>query len=179
MYSRVRPSSLVEKCSLRGLKKDRDGSGTVKRQELKIRLLAGRALTESDARSGDLQSSHGRIEAREMGMFFPKLYVRSPIIFGPGSGSYWRGARFGRRNRRAGRPGPPDEEVLKRLRGHEAREREATIPSTRSDAEIERSLEIGLPAAESVGDRTISTFVRTERPHFAGPERVGFYRERR
>jgi agmatinase len=75
---------------------------------------------------------------------------------------------LGDEHRRAGRPGPPDEEALKRLKGHEAREREAAIPSIRSDAEIERSLEIGLPAAESVGDRTISTFVRTELPHFAG-----------
>jgi len=75
---------------------------------------------------------------------------------------------LGDEHRRAGRPGPPDEEALKRLKGHEAREREAAIPTTRSDAEIERSLEIGLPAAESVGDRTISTFVRAELPHFAG-----------
>ncbi len=57
------------------------------RQELKIRLLAGRALAESDEWSGDLQSPHGGIEAREMNIFFPEQYVRSPIIFGPGSGS--------------------------------------------------------------------------------------------
>ena len=75
---------------------------------------------------------------------------------------------LGDEHRRAGRPGSPDEEALKRLKGHEAREREAAIPSTRSDAEIERSLEIGLTVAESVGDRTISTFVRTELPHSAG-----------
>ena len=63
---------------------------------------------------------------------------------------------MGDEHRRAGRPGPLDEEALKRLKGHEAREREAAIPTTRSDAEIERSLEIGLPAAEPVGDRTTS-----------------------
>ena len=63
---------------------------------------------------------------------------------------------LGDEHRRAGRPGPLDEEALKRLKGHEAREREAAIPTTRSDAEIERSLEIGLPAAEPVGDRTTS-----------------------
>ncbi|MCA1715403.1 MAG: hypothetical protein LC781_00640 [Actinobacteria bacterium] len=57
---------------------------------------------------------------------------------------------------------------MRRLKGHEAREREAAIPSIRSDAEIERSLEIGLTATESVGDRTISTFVRTELSHSAG-----------
>ena len=43
----------------------------------------------------------------------------------------------GDENRRAGRPGSPDEEAVKRLKGHEAREREAAIPSTQSDAEIE------------------------------------------
>ncbi len=40
-------------------------------------------------------------------------------------------------NRRAGRPGPLNEEALNRLKGHEAWEREATFPSTRSDGEIE------------------------------------------
>ena len=58
---------------------------------------------------------------------------------------------LGDEHRRAGRPGPPDEEALKRIKGHEAWEREAAIPTTRSDAEIDRSLEIRLPAAESVG----------------------------
>ncbi len=56
------------------------------------------------------------------------------------------------------RIGPPDEEALKRLRGYEAREREAAIGSARWDAEVERSLELGLPGAESIEDRTISTF---------------------
>ncbi len=64
--------------------------------------------------------------------------------------------------------GPPDHEALKRLRGYQAREEEAEIGTARWDAEVERSLEIGLTAADSVGDRTISTFSRTELPHFAG-----------
>jgi UreD urease accessory protein len=33
---------------------------------------------------------------------------------------------------------------------------------------MRRSLEIGLPAADTIEDRTISTFSRTELPHFAG-----------
>lgn len=64
--------------------------------------------------------------------------------------------------------GPPDEEALKRLAGYEAREREASIPTDRWEEEVERALEIGLPGADSIGDKTISTFARTELPHFAG-----------
>lgn len=66
------------------------------------------------------------------------------------------------------RPGPPDWEALERLKGYEAREREAALGSARWDAEVERSLEIGLPGADSIDDETISTFSRTELPHFAG-----------
>lgn len=66
------------------------------------------------------------------------------------------------------RVGPPDHEALKRLKGYEAREREAALGSTRWDAEVERSLETGLEAADSILDRTISCFSRTELPHFAG-----------
>jgi hypothetical protein len=89
-------------------------------------------------------------------------------MFAPRAFLLWGGVAIGEEHdlgdehRRTGRPGPPYEEALKRLEGHEAREREAAIPSTRSDAEIERSLEIGLPAAEFVGDRIISTFVRAD-----------------
>ena len=64
--------------------------------------------------------------------------------------------------------GPQDEEALKRLRGYEAPEHEAALGSARWDAEVERALEIGVPPADSVQDRTISTFSRTELPHFAG-----------
>lgn len=66
------------------------------------------------------------------------------------------------------RVGPPDHEALKRLKGYEAREREAALGSARWDEEVERSLEIGLPGADSIEDRTISTFSRAELPHFAG-----------
>ncbi len=66
------------------------------------------------------------------------------------------------------RVGPPDPEALKRLKGYEAREREASLGSARWDAEVERSLEIGLPGSDSIDDKTISTFSRIELPHFAG-----------
>ena len=66
------------------------------------------------------------------------------------------------------RVGPSNEEALKRLAGYEAREREASIPTDRWDEEVERALEIGLPGADSIEDETISTFARTELPHFAG-----------
>jgi agmatinase len=47
-----------------------------------------------------------------------------------------------------------------------AKERE--IPQTRSHQEIERSLELGLQGADSIGDRSISCFTRGELPHWAG-----------
>ncbi|HEV2953252.1 MAG TPA: arginase family protein, partial [Candidatus Dormibacteraeota bacterium] len=42
------------------------------------------------------------------------------------------------------------------------------MPSHRLREEIDRGLHHGLEAAPSIGDRTISTFVRGELPHFAG-----------
>jgi agmatinase len=45
---------------------------------------------------------------------------------------------------------------------------EQTIPTTKHDAEIKRGLELGLPGASSIQDRTIPTFSRGELPHFAG-----------
>ena len=53
------------------------------------------------------------------------------------------------------RIGPPDPETLKRLRGYEARERGAVLGSARWDAEVERSLEIGMPAADSIEGLTV------------------------
>jgi agmatinase len=54
------------------------------------------------------------------------------------------------------------------LHGIQAAHKEATLPSTRHDEEIKRNLELGLEAADSIGDRTISTFSRGELPHYAG-----------
>lgn len=47
-------------------------------------------------------------------------------------------------------------------------ESEALIPTTKLEEEIARGLELGLPAADSIVDRTIPTFSRGELPHFAG-----------
>jgi agmatinase len=49
-----------------------------------------------------------------------------------------------------------------------AQQAEALLPATRLQEEIERGLGLGLEAAASIRDRTISTFVRGELPHFAG-----------
>lgn len=54
------------------------------------------------------------------------------------------------------------------LHGIQAAAKEGTLPSTRAEAEIARSLQLGLEAAESIGDRTISCFSRGELPHYAG-----------
>jgi agmatinase len=49
-----------------------------------------------------------------------------------------------------------------------AQRAEADLPTRRLSDEIERGLATGLDAAPSIADRTISTFVRGELPHFAG-----------
>jgi agmatinase len=54
------------------------------------------------------------------------------------------------------------------VEGAWAQQAEAALPERRLREEIERSLAFGLSAAPSVVDRTISTFVRGELPHFAG-----------
>lgn len=47
-------------------------------------------------------------------------------------------------------------------------ESEARLPMTKYEQEIAWGLEVGLPAADSVVDRSIPTFSRGELPHFAG-----------
>ena len=47
-------------------------------------------------------------------------------------------------------------------------ESEASLPTTKLDEEIAHGLELGLPGADSIVDRTIPTFSRGELPHFAG-----------
>ena len=54
--------------------------------------------------------------------------------------------------------------------GPEARyavETEATLPTTMHEREIARGLELGLPGADSIVDRTIPTFSRGELPHLS------------
>ncbi len=45
---------------------------------------------------------------------------------------------------------------------------EASLPTTRWEAEVARGLELGLPGADSITDKRIPTFSRGELPHFAG-----------
>ncbi len=50
----------------------------------------------------------------------------------------------------------------------EALERERNLPLTGWQQEVDQGLRYGLEAADSIKDRTISTFSRGELPHFAG-----------
>ncbi|MCW3061640.1 MAG: agmatinase family protein [Capsulimonas sp.] len=59
-------------------------------------------------------------------------------------------------------------EDLKDSQAAYALRREAELPEHGWKREVERNLELGLTAAPSIGDRTISTFSRGELPHFAG-----------
>jgi agmatinase len=62
-------------------------------------------------------------------------------------------------------PSPFDPQTTK---GWKAAVKEAAIPTTKHDEEVARGLEIGLPGASSIEDKTIPTFSRGELPHFAG-----------
>ena len=53
-------------------------------------------------------------------------------------------------------------------KGWKAILKEQDLPSTKWDEELKRGLELGLPGASSIEDRTIPTFSRGELPHFAG-----------
>jgi len=52
--------------------------------------------------------------------------------------------------------------------GQRALELETHLPLTGWQQEVDRGLEFGLEAAESIRDRTIPTFSRGELPHYAG-----------
>src|SRR6202011_4495325 len=56
----------------------------------------------------------------------------------------------------------------KGLQGWRAVHREAALPQTAWKAEREWAVRMGLPGAESIEDRSISTFARGELPHYAG-----------
>ncbi|GFH45265.1 agmatinase [Chaetoceros tenuissimus] len=66
---------------------------------------------------------------------------------------------------RSHHPNPFDPQTT---RGWKAAVKEAALPTTVHDAEVARGLEIGLPGASSIEDKTIPTFSRGELPHFAG-----------
>ncbi|MFM7613469.1 MAG: arginase family protein, partial [Synechococcales cyanobacterium] len=50
----------------------------------------------------------------------------------------------------------------------QALEKERRLPLTGWQQEVDQALTLGLPAADSIRDRRISTFSRGELPHFAG-----------
>jgi agmatinase len=66
------------------------------------------------------------------------------------------------------RPSAPEVHDRHGPEAKHALEVEATIPTSKWEEEISRGLELGLPAADSITDRTIPTFSRGELPHFAG-----------
>jgi hypothetical protein len=68
-------------------------------------------------------------------------------------------------DRSGSRSGPPEGWNAE---GAWAQQAEAELPTRRLEEEIELGLALGLDAAPSITDRTISTFVRGELPHFAG-----------
>ena len=61
----------------------------------------------------------------------------------------------------------PDPRMMD-MKGWKAAVKEASLPTTRHDAEVKRNLEIGLQGSSSLEDKTIPTFSRGELPHFAG-----------
>jgi len=62
----------------------------------------------------------------------------------------------------------PDPFNPKTTGGWKAAVKEASIPTTKHDEEIQRGLRLGLQGASSINDKTIPTFSRGELPHFAG-----------
>ena len=64
--------------------------------------------------------------------------------------------------------GPPHHVPMYGPEAKRAVEAEQLLPTTAWEREIARGLELGLPGADSIVDRTIPTFSRGELPHFAG-----------
>ena len=56
----------------------------------------------------------------------------------------------------------------KTMKGYLAALKESSIPTEKYKKTIQREKELGLEAADSIGDRTISLFSRGELPHYAG-----------
>ncbi len=54
------------------------------------------------------------------------------------------------------------------FRGNRNLKRLSRISQTKQEEEIKRCLELGLEAAESINDRTITLFSRGHQPAFAG-----------
>ena len=63
---------------------------------------------------------------------------------------------------------PPNNGNEYNSEAQQALDKERQLPLTGWQQEVDRGLEYGLEAAESINDRTISTFSRGELPHYAG-----------
>ena len=63
---------------------------------------------------------------------------------------------------------PAPDPSLPNAEGAWAQQAEARLGDRRLREEIDRGLSFGLEAAPTINDRSISTFVRGEKPHFAG-----------
>lgn len=74
-------------------------------------------------------------------------------------------AAFAAPQSRSHHPDPFDPRTTK---GWKSAIKESTIPRTKFNEEIAEGLELGLPGASSIDDKTIPTFSRGELPHFAG-----------
>ena len=80
-----------------------------------------------------------------------------------------------RRSRRGGLFGPPPRARRhhpdfgqRATQGWKALDAEGKLSETRWRKEQQWALDMGLPGAESLTDKTIPTFARGELPHFAG-----------
>jgi agmatinase len=62
----------------------------------------------------------------------------------------------------------PDPFKPTNTKGWKAALAEANIPKTKWDQETAENLQLGLPGASSIDDKTIPTFSRGELPHYAG-----------
>jgi agmatinase len=92
--------------------------------------------------------------------------MSSPFLFRSGRTVFQQLARPSKQaGVRAHHPDPFNPKVTK---GWAAAMKEAEIPRIKMQQEIEHNLQMGLPGASSIEDRTIPTFSRGELPHFAG-----------
>lgn len=84
----------------------------------------------------------------------------------PAAGGFAASGAHLQRQARHHHPDPTDPRF--QTKGWKAAVKHASIPTAVHDAELKRNIEIGLPGASSLEDKTIPTFSRGELPHFAG-----------
>lgn len=63
---------------------------------------------------------------------------------------------------------PKEPFTREQMKGYLAALREQTLATLAVDADLKQQQQLGLPAADSIGDRSITTFSRGELPHYAG-----------